>query len=90
MADEHTDYAIHGAQRILRLSDIHFPFHDERALEAALNYGHQHDPTIILLSGDILDLPNLSTHPNLNPRDLNHESQFTYSLRHTAWHDVAR
>jgi len=70
MADEHTDYVIHGAQRVLRLSDIHFPFHDERALEAALNYGHQHDPTIILLAGDILDLPNLSTHPNLNPRDL--------------------
>ena len=70
MADEHTDYVIHGAQRVLRLSDIHFPFHDERALEAALNYGNQHDPTIILLAGDILDLPNLSTHPNLNPRDL--------------------
>lgn len=70
MADEHTDYVIHGAQRILRLSDIHFPFHDGQALEAALNYGLEHDPTIILLAGDILDLPNLSTHPNLNPRDL--------------------
>jgi predicted phosphodiesterase len=69
MADEHTEFVIHGAQRILRLSDIHFPFHDEQALEAALNYGHQHDPTVILLAGDVLDLPNLSTHPNLNTKD---------------------
>ena len=70
MADEHTEFVIVGAQRVLRLSDIHFPFHDERALQAALDYGYLHDPTIILLAGDILDLPNLSTHPNLNPKDL--------------------
>jgi hypothetical protein len=70
MADEHTEFVIHGAQRVLRLGDIHFPFHCERSLAAALDYGYQHDPTIILLAGDILDLPNLSTHPNINPKDL--------------------
>lgn len=70
MADTHTEYVIHGAQRVLRVSDIHFPFHDECALAATLDYAYQHDPTIILLAGDILDLPNLSTHPNINPKDL--------------------
>jgi predicted phosphodiesterase len=70
MADQHTEFVIHGAQRVLRLSDIHFPFHDECALMASLEYGYQHNPTIILLAGDILDLPNLSTHPNINPKDL--------------------
>jgi hypothetical protein len=69
MADEHTEFVIHGAQRILRLGDIHFPFHCERSLAASLDYGYQHDPTIILLAGDILDLPNLSTHPNIKPMD---------------------
>ena len=86
MADEHTEYVVHGAQRILRLSDIHFPFHDPVALEAALNYGVEHDPTIILLAGDILDLPNLSTHPTLSPRDLLEQefvmmAEFLHQLR---------
>jgi predicted phosphodiesterase len=61
-AEDYQDFHIHGAQRVLRLSDIHYPFHDERALEAAVNYGLKHDPTIILLDGDILDCHDLSDH----------------------------
>lgn len=48
-------FVIHGAQRILVLSDIHMPFHDEIALEAALKRGEAADPTIVLLNGDIID-----------------------------------
>jgi predicted phosphodiesterase len=59
---DRTDFVIHGAQRILRLSDIHFPIHEPTALEAAIRYGAQHDPTIILLDGDIADLSDFSTH----------------------------
>ena len=59
---DRTDFVITGAQRILRLADIHFPIHDPAALDAALNYGKQHDPTIILLDGDIADLSEFSTH----------------------------
>lgn len=58
----HEDFIIHGAQRILRLSDIHYPFHDERALEAAINYGIKKDPTILLLDGDIIDCMDCSDH----------------------------
>jgi len=59
---DRSDFVIHGAQRILRLSDIHFPIHDPVALDAALRYGKDHDPTIILLDGDIADLSEFSTH----------------------------
>lgn len=48
-------FVIHGAQRILVLSDIHFPFHDELALETAIAHGSRIDPTIVLLNGDIID-----------------------------------
>lgn len=58
--DDYSDFIIHGSQRILRLSDIHYPFHDERALEAAINHGIKFDPTILLLAGDIMDCHDLS------------------------------
>ena len=56
------DFRVFGSQRVLRLSDIHYPFHDERALEAAIEYGIKHDPTILLLGGDIIDCHDLSVH----------------------------
>ena len=65
-ADEHTEFVIHGAQRVLRLSDIHYPFHDVRAMEAVMEYGMKMDPTILLLAGDICDLPDFSAHPKVN------------------------
>jgi predicted phosphodiesterase len=67
-ADDYEDFVIHGAQRVLRLSDIHYPFHDVRALDAAINYGVNLDPTVLLLAGDIVDLPDFSKHPKLNRR----------------------
>ena len=60
MATDYSDFVIHGAQRILRLSDIHYPFHDQRSLEAAVNHGIKLDPTILLLAGDIIDCHDLS------------------------------
>ena len=59
-AEPLTDFVIHGPQRILRLADIHYPFHDADALQAAVEYGMRHDPTIILLDGDIIDCHDLS------------------------------
>jgi predicted phosphodiesterase len=62
LAKDRTDFVIHGAQRILRLSDIHFPIHDPEALDAALGYAKKHDPTVILLDGDVADLSEFSVH----------------------------
>lgn len=48
-------FIIHGAQRIAILSDIHFPFHDEVALHAAIEHCAKINPTIWILNGDIID-----------------------------------
>lgn len=48
------------ADNILVLSDIHFPYHDEEALGAAVQYGIQEGVNTIILNGDILDFYQLS------------------------------
>ena len=49
-----------SADNILILSDIHFPYHDPRAIEVALDWGVEHGINTILLNGDILDFYQLS------------------------------
>ena len=44
-----------GQNNILILSDIHFPYQDNQALELALNYGLENKVNTIYLNGDILD-----------------------------------
>lgn len=46
--------------RLLVLSDIHFPYHDKEAIMLALRYGKEHNIDSILLNGDILDFYQLS------------------------------
>lgn len=41
--------------RILVLSDIHLPYHDVSALNAAIVYGKENKADTVLLNGDILD-----------------------------------
>lgn len=52
-------YKVLNANNILIISDIHFPFHDKKAIETAVNHRDNID-TIILL-GDIMDFYTLST-----------------------------
>lgn len=51
-----------AVKSVLLLSDIHLPFHDEKALQTALNYGKEHDVDAIFLNGDTLDFYQLSFH----------------------------
>lgn len=44
-----------GQNNILILSDIHFPYQDNEALELALNYGLENNVNAIYLNGDIAD-----------------------------------
>jgi predicted phosphodiesterase len=44
-----------GQNNILILSDIHFPYQDNKALELALNYGLENNVNAVYLNGDILD-----------------------------------
>jgi len=42
-------------KRILLLSDIHVPYHDEIALQTALEYGIEQEIDCIILNGDFID-----------------------------------
>lgn len=46
--------------RCLVLSDVHIPFHDDRALAAAIKYGKDQKADTILLNGDIADCHEIS------------------------------
>ena len=46
--------------KTLILSDIHVPYHDEKALEIALAYGDKYKPDSILLNGDTIDFYGIS------------------------------
>jgi predicted phosphodiesterase len=45
-----------GQNNILILSDIHFPYQDNKALELALNYGLENKVNCVYLNGDTLDM----------------------------------
>ena len=45
-----------ACNNILFLSDIHLPYHDEKALELALDYGNKHKVNCIYLNGDTMDM----------------------------------
>lgn len=49
-----------GSQRVLVLSDVHVPYHDKAALEAALEHGDEFQPDVVLLNGDIADFYRIS------------------------------
>jgi predicted phosphodiesterase len=51
---------IDGPCRVLSLSDIHCPYHDIKAVEAAVKYGKKLKPDILLLLGDIADFYRVS------------------------------
>jgi hypothetical protein len=60
---EKNDYSkvILNEKRIGILSDIHFPYADMTALNAAVNYLIDFQPDCIILNGDIIDCYHLST-----------------------------
>jgi len=60
MAEEYPPFDIAGPAKILLLSDIHIPFHDQGALSAALVWGRKWGPTCVLLNGDTLDFHQVS------------------------------
>ncbi|MCP4639463.1 MAG: hypothetical protein GY851_03475 [bacterium] len=49
-----------GPLRVLSLFDVHVPYHNDRALHAALNYGVENKANVIHLAGDAMDMFSLS------------------------------
>lgn len=49
-----------GINKLLILNDTHIPYHDQEALNAAIEYGIDHNCEAVLLNGDIADMYQLS------------------------------
>jgi len=50
--------------KVLIISDIHLPYHDDKALFAALEYGLKEEVDTIYINGDLLDFALISKHEN--------------------------
>jgi predicted phosphodiesterase len=48
--------------RVLIISDLHFPYQDNKAIETAINYGVEKDVNCILINGDLFDFASISRH----------------------------
>jgi len=72
--EKRDDFVIDSKERILVLSDIHFPHHSTEALQAAIEYGQKIKPTIVYLNGDTVENYALSRwEPDPRKRDLAEE-----------------
>lgn len=49
-------------QSILLLSDIHIPYHDVKALTAAIDYGKENNVDCVFINGDLIDFHRISKH----------------------------
>lgn len=67
-----------GNNRVLILSDIHLPYHDEQALSIALEWAYERKPNAIILNGDTMDMYQASRFiKDRRLRDLNGEIEMT-------------
>lgn len=48
-------YVLKGVKRALILYDVHLPYHDSVALEAAINHGIETECDAVILAGDFMD-----------------------------------
>lgn len=49
-------------KKVLFLSDIHLPYHDEQAIETAIQYGLNENVDCIYVNGDLMDFYQISFH----------------------------
>jgi predicted phosphodiesterase len=72
------------AKKVVSLSDIHFPIHDERALAPVMSFIRDNKPDVCVLNGDIMDNWLMSTH------DKEAAKLFDHGARLQEEFDVAR
>lgn len=56
----HSEETVAENERVIVLTDIHVPYHDKLAVEAALFYAEQFQPTTVVLLGDVIDFYKIS------------------------------
>lgn len=85
ISEDRPDLVIKGKHTALILSDIHIPYHDEKAVMAAVEYGKKQKPDIVILNGDIGDFYAVSRHDKDPRRCLSEEidavRQFLFWIR---------
>jgi predicted phosphodiesterase len=85
LATRREPITLDGALKVLILSDIHIPYHDEKALAAAIAHGKKKRPDVVILNGDIGDFYGVSRHDKDPRRSLSDEldaiRQFLFYLR---------
>jgi predicted phosphodiesterase len=84
-ANDYSSYEINQS-KILIISDLHFPYQDNKSIESALNYGLEKKANCILINGDLIDFATISRHEkDWRMRSVNDEfnavRQFLVSLR---------
>ncbi len=60
-ANDFSPYIISQSKTLI-ISDLHIPYHDNKAIELAFKYGIDRGANCILINGDLLDMPNHSRH----------------------------
>jgi len=84
-SNDFTTYDIKQTSTLI-ISDLHFPYQNNKAIEKALEYGIENKVTCILINGDLIDFANISRHEkDFRHRSINDEfiavRQFLSSLR---------
>jgi len=72
-ANDFTHYKIKQS-RTLIVSDLHFPYQNNKAITLALDYGKEKKVDCILINGDLIDFANISRHEkDWRHRNINNE-----------------
>lgn len=55
-----TPYKIKGFSKALVIGDLHLPFHDQKSIDIALEYGYRANVDLVIINGDLLDFASIS------------------------------
>lgn len=60
----HNDFSVYEIKqsKILVISDLHFPYQNNKAITLALDYGKKKNVNCILINGDLIDFDTISRH----------------------------
>jgi predicted phosphodiesterase len=59
--NDFSPYVINQSKTLI-ISDLHFPYQNNKAIELALDYGKSKQVNCILINGDLIDFANISRH----------------------------
>lgn len=77
-------FDIDGPATVLLMSDIHLPFHDVAAVEAAVSYGKEQNVTHVMLLGDAIDCHAISRWES-HPKERDFEGEIETAVAFWKW-----